>query len=152
MLAPQHPEVMKNVQTLIPERLCTSAELKWLNDELLEEVNNDYEFSLRKAIGKNDLLIYYVSLYSTIDERMFEWTVFLVTFLTLKISVDYILKDSKEKERLHIEWTPLPFPQRYKCTQNLKINFKNPVAFMIGFELRCWIPVIQIVWIFGFGL
>lgn len=72
MLAPQHPEVMKNVQTLIPERLCTSAELKWLNDELLEEVNNDYEFSLRKAIGKNDLLIYNVSLYSTKDERMFE--------------------------------------------------------------------------------
>lgn len=52
MLAPQHPDVMKNVQMLIPERLCTSVELKWLNDELLEEVNNDYELSLRKAIGK----------------------------------------------------------------------------------------------------
>lgn len=51
MLAPQHPDVMKNVQMLIPERLCTSLELKWLNDELLEEVNNDYELSLRKTIG-----------------------------------------------------------------------------------------------------
>lgn len=30
----------------------------------------------------------------------------------LEILVDYILKDPKEKERLHIEWTPLPFPQR----------------------------------------
>ena len=133
MLAPQHPEVMKNVQTLIPERLCTSAELKWLNDELLEEVNNDYEFSLRKAIGKYVLLIYNVSLPSTKDEQIFEWTVSLVTFLILKILVDYILKDSKEKERLHIEWTPLPFPQRYKCTQNLKINLKNPLALMIVF-------------------
>ncbi|XP_061175178.1 dynein axonemal heavy chain 3-like [Saccostrea echinata] len=76
MLAPQDPEVMKNVKKLIPERLCTSLELKWLNEDLSEEVNNDYEFSLRKAI------------------------------------VDYILKDPKEKERLHIKWTPLPFPQR----------------------------------------
>lgn len=52
MLAPQHPDVMKNVKKLIPEKLCTSLDLKWLNDDLSEEVNNDYEFSLRKAIGK----------------------------------------------------------------------------------------------------
>ena len=26
--------------------------------------------------------------------------------------VDYILKDQSEKERLHIKWTPRPYPQR----------------------------------------
>lgn len=37
---------------LILERFCISVELKWLNDEFLEEVNNDYELSFRKVIGK----------------------------------------------------------------------------------------------------
>ena len=51
MLAPQHPDTMKNVKSLIPANLTSSGHLRWLNDDLAEEVNTDYEFSLRKAIG-----------------------------------------------------------------------------------------------------
>ncbi len=50
MLAPQPPEVTDAIKSLIPEHLLQS--LPDLLDELFEEVRGDYEFSVRKGIGK----------------------------------------------------------------------------------------------------
>ncbi|KAK7111861.1 dynein axonemal heavy chain 3-like isoform X2 [Littorina saxatilis] len=76
MLAQQPEEQLRAIQRLVPENYLTSSHLSDLRDELLEEIDSDYEFSARKSI------------------------------------VDYVLKDATEKERLHITWTPKPFPQR----------------------------------------
>ncbi|XP_041362756.1 dynein heavy chain 3, axonemal-like isoform X2 [Gigantopelta aegis] len=76
MLAPQPQMQLKNIQSHVPDSLLTNPELESTTQELLEEINLDYEYSLRKTI------------------------------------VDYILKDPQEKNRLHIKWTPKPFPQR----------------------------------------
>ena len=50
MLAPMPSDVMKAVKPLIPHNLVAS--LPKLVDEIGLEVKNDYEFSLRKGIGK----------------------------------------------------------------------------------------------------
>ena len=50
MLAPMPPDVMKAVKSLIPHNLFAS--LPKLVEEIGLEVKNDYEFSLRKGIGK----------------------------------------------------------------------------------------------------
>ncbi|OPL20490.1 dynein axonemal heavy chain, partial [Mytilus galloprovincialis] len=76
MLAAPHPDTMKNIRSLVPPPLLSSTSLTPMVRDLTEEVQKDYEFSLRKTI------------------------------------VDYILKDPTEKERLHIAWTPKPFPHR----------------------------------------
>ncbi|KAL8573170.1 Dynein heavy chain 3, axonemal [Nucella lapillus] len=76
MLAPQPSEQLRAIQVLVPQQYLTSHSLHGLRDDLLEEVDADYEFSARKAI------------------------------------VDYVLRDEKEKDRLHITWTPKSFPQR----------------------------------------
>ena len=52
MIAPQDPEVMRNVASLIPNNLLTNPELHNMVDELGLEVNGDYEYSIRKSIGE----------------------------------------------------------------------------------------------------
>ena len=52
MLAPQEGEEVKRIKSMIPEPLLTCGELQPLVEELTSEVDSDYEFSLRKAIGK----------------------------------------------------------------------------------------------------
>ena len=52
MIAPQNAEVMKNVASLIPNPLLANTDLHPMVDDLSEEVNNDYEHSIRKSIGK----------------------------------------------------------------------------------------------------
>lgn len=76
MLAASPKQWQEKIHKLIPAMYLTNPMLANLRNELHEEVNVDYEFSLRKAI------------------------------------VDYILKDPKEKARLHIAWIPQSFPQR----------------------------------------
>nr|KAG5713480.1 hypothetical protein BaRGS_025028 [Batillaria attramentaria] len=76
MLAPQPSEQLRAIQHLVPQQYLTNPALSNLRDDLLEEIDADYEFSSRKAI------------------------------------VDYVLKDPAERERVHIKWTPKPFPQR----------------------------------------
>lgn len=64
---------------------------------------------------------------------------FFFNNLFLKILVDYILKDPKEKERLHIEWTPLPFPQRYTKYYELQPStvYQYPVFYGALKMLSC---------------
>ena len=50
MLAPQPTDVMKHVHSLIPSNLLSS--LPKMTHDLALEVKTDYEFSLRKSIGK----------------------------------------------------------------------------------------------------
>ena len=50
MLAPQPTDVMKHVHFLIPPSLLSS--LPKMTHDLALEVKTDYEFSLRKSIGK----------------------------------------------------------------------------------------------------
>ncbi|XP_051969464.1 dynein axonemal heavy chain 3 [Xyrauchen texanus] len=77
MLAPQPPEQIGNFLELVPSRFHGDEEkMQMMQEHLLEEVQSDYEFSLRKSI------------------------------------VDYILLDSKERERLSISAVPQPFPSR----------------------------------------
>ena len=52
MIAPQDPVVMKNVANLIPNHLLNNHDLHYMIDDLSEEVNHDYEYSIRKSIGK----------------------------------------------------------------------------------------------------
>ena len=50
MLAPQPTDVIKHVHFLIPPSLLSS--LPKMTHDLALEVKTDYEFSLRKSIGK----------------------------------------------------------------------------------------------------
>ena len=52
MLAASPKEWQEKIHQLIPAKYLTSSMLSNLRNELREEVNTDYEFSLRKAIGK----------------------------------------------------------------------------------------------------
>ena len=52
MLAPQPAEQLRAIQHLVPQQYLTSSYLSNLRDELLEEVDADYEFSARKSIGQ----------------------------------------------------------------------------------------------------
>ncbi|XP_053383461.1 dynein axonemal heavy chain 3-like [Mercenaria mercenaria] len=76
MIAVPDPSIMKNVCSMVPSGLLTNHELNPMIQDLSEEINHDYEYSIRKSI------------------------------------VDYILKDSEEKARLHIATVPKSFPQR----------------------------------------
>lgn len=51
MLAPQPSEQLRAIQRLVPQKYLTSHYLSNLRDELLEEIDSDYEFSARKSIG-----------------------------------------------------------------------------------------------------
>lgn len=51
MLAQQPEEQLRAIQRLVPENYLTSSHLSDLRDELLEEIDSDYEFSARKSIG-----------------------------------------------------------------------------------------------------
>ena len=51
MLAPQPSEQLRAIQHLVPQQYLTSPYLSNLRDELLEEIDSDYEFSARKSIG-----------------------------------------------------------------------------------------------------
>ncbi|XP_063446016.1 dynein axonemal heavy chain 3-like isoform X5 [Mytilus trossulus] len=109
MLAAPHPDTMKNIRSLVPPPLLSSTSLTPMVRDLTEEVQKDYEFSLRKTI------------------------------------VDYILKDPTEKERLHIAWTPKPFPHRVirapvpwhdsyrimKDTNRMHLFITNPVMLKL---------------------
>ncbi|KAK3579501.1 hypothetical protein CHS0354_028323 [Potamilus streckersoni] len=50
MIAPQHPDVMKNICSLVPNPLLNSSELGSMVTSLTEEISNDYEYSFRKSI------------------------------------------------------------------------------------------------------
>ncbi|XP_074647644.1 dynein axonemal heavy chain 3-like [Tubulanus polymorphus] len=52
MIARQNDDVMKRVHSMIPVSLLKSSELNELQNQLLVEVKNDYEFSIRKTIGE----------------------------------------------------------------------------------------------------
>ena len=52
MIAPQDPIIMKNVANLIPSPLLSNSDLHLMIDDLSEEVNGDYEYSIRKSIGE----------------------------------------------------------------------------------------------------
>ena len=52
MLAPPHPDTMKNIRSLVPAPLLSSNALNYMVQDLSEEIQGDYEFSLRKAIGE----------------------------------------------------------------------------------------------------
>ena len=54
MLAQQPNEVMLRMKDLIPAPLLQNPKLASLTARLEHEVDADYEFSLRKAIGKNE--------------------------------------------------------------------------------------------------
>ena len=56
MIAPQDPVIMKNVANLIPSPLLSNSDLHLMIDDLSEEVNGDYEYSIRKSIGELTLL------------------------------------------------------------------------------------------------
>lgn len=51
MLAGQPPEQLQAIQRLVPEKYLTSSFLSGLRDKLLEEIDQAYDFSARKAIG-----------------------------------------------------------------------------------------------------
>lgn len=53
MLAPTSPETMRRVRSMIPDCLLQSPNLQSLLKDLDGEVEQDYEHSVRKAIGKN---------------------------------------------------------------------------------------------------
>ncbi|XP_039631019.1 dynein heavy chain 3, axonemal [Polypterus senegalus] len=50
MLATQDTQVMKNIEELLPLHLKSSPKLRPLIEEIHEEIQHDYDFSLRKAI------------------------------------------------------------------------------------------------------
>lgn len=52
MIAAPDPVIMKNVCTLLPNQLLTNSELDPMIHDLSEEISNDYEYSVRKSIGK----------------------------------------------------------------------------------------------------
>ena len=59
MLAPQPPQQMKNiVGKLPPVTEDNSRDMQRLRASLLDEVNTDYDFSLRKSIGSRTLQRY----------------------------------------------------------------------------------------------
>lgn len=52
-LAPQEPAVMERIiQNRIPKSITSNPELDGLLNNLKKEVTDDYDFSLRLAIGK----------------------------------------------------------------------------------------------------
>jgi hypothetical protein len=61
-LAPQEPEVMERIlQRRIPKSLTTDQDLDQLLNSLKQEVAEDYDFSLRLAIGKYAHIVYRLS-------------------------------------------------------------------------------------------
>ena len=52
MLAVQPPEVMARMKDLVPDYLVDNPKLSEMLGNLEEEVDADYEFSLRKCIGE----------------------------------------------------------------------------------------------------
>lgn len=52
MIAAPNSSIMKNVCNLVPSQLLTNSELDPMIQDLSEEINHDYEFSVRKSIGK----------------------------------------------------------------------------------------------------
>ena len=51
MLAPNAPETMRRVRSMIPSPLLVAPNLQTLLRDLDGEVEQDYEHSVRKAIG-----------------------------------------------------------------------------------------------------
>lgn len=51
MLAPQPPEQMKKIKQLVPTALLSNSDLDLSVQTLTEEIDEDYEYSLRKSIG-----------------------------------------------------------------------------------------------------
>ena len=52
MVVPQAPEQIEAVKHLVPVQYLHSAHLAELREELLEEIQQDYLYSLKKAIGQ----------------------------------------------------------------------------------------------------
>ncbi|KAH3867061.1 hypothetical protein DPMN_030186 [Dreissena polymorpha] len=52
MIAVPDPSMMKNVCGLVPSALLTNNELDHMIQDLSEEINHDYEYSIRKSIGE----------------------------------------------------------------------------------------------------
>jgi hypothetical protein len=51
MIAVPDPSIMKNVCGMVPSSLLTNHELDPMIQDLSEEINHDYEYSIRKSIG-----------------------------------------------------------------------------------------------------
>jgi len=58
MIAVPESSMMKNVCGLVPSALLTNSELDPIIQNLSEEINHDFEYSIRKSIGRHtfDLL------------------------------------------------------------------------------------------------
>ena len=52
MIASPNSAIMKNVCNLVPSPLLTNSELDPMINDLAEEINHDYEYSVRKSIGR----------------------------------------------------------------------------------------------------
>ena len=52
MLAPTAPETMQRVRSMIPNPLLQASHLQLLLRDLDGEVEQDYDYSVRKAIGE----------------------------------------------------------------------------------------------------
>lgn len=52
MIAQPDPSIMKNVCGMVPSPLLTNHDLDPMIQDLSEEINHDYEYSIRKSIGE----------------------------------------------------------------------------------------------------
>lgn len=64
MIAMPDPSIMKNVCNMVPSALLTNHDLDPMIQELSEEINQDYEYSVRKCIGKLVIFFLLMSAYS----------------------------------------------------------------------------------------
>lgn len=54
MMAPQPRDQVERIEKLVPDKYLTSTFLEPLKEELLQEIDDDYEYSTRKSIGELD--------------------------------------------------------------------------------------------------
>lgn len=78
MLAPQPDDQMVNITKLIPEALVHAHHLQPMLTDLKEEVLYDYEFSLRKAISKNQIISNIINSFLSVVSTMLSSTVYAV--------------------------------------------------------------------------
>ena len=70
MIVPRPEDQWEQIESLIPEALLTSQYLASLNEELHEEVDEDYQLAIRTAIGRE---VYHY--FSWIDAWAKNWSI-----------------------------------------------------------------------------
>ena len=90
--------------------LCTNCHpWSWFHNFQMPVFNKqDQKLPLtsRRRLAHNIFDVFAISVGKIEEESLQIWKLCFV------FSVDYVLKDEAEKERLHIKWTPKSFPQR----------------------------------------